>query len=346
MTNQPINQQKMYQKLKDLVNIDSPTGFTHNAEDYCFNALTEYGWQPKYTNKRVVTCSLGESPKLAIAAHLDTLGGIVSKINDDGTLQISKVGGLNLNGFEGGYCRIYTLDGEIFTGTLLLNNPAAHANSELNKAQRAEKNMHIRLDETVEDAETTQKLGISIGDFICFEPNYIETASGFVKSRFMDNKAGCYVLFEIAKRIKEKGWNVPVELFFSNYEEVGHGGTVGYSDTIEELLVIDMGVLGDGLDGKETACSICAKDSSGPYDYAMRKQLTKLAKAQKIPYAVDIYPFYGSDGSAALRAGLDFRVALIGPGVSASHGTERTHKDGIEATIDLCMAYIAALFQG
>ena len=333
----------MYQTLEDLINIDSPTGFTHNAEDYCFNLLTEYGWQPKYTNKRAIACALSKSPKLAIAAHLDTLGGIVSKINSNGTLQLSKVGGLNLNGFEGGYCRIYTLDGEIFTGTLLLNNPAAHANREIGSTNRSEKGMHIRLDETVYDDKSIKELGISIGDFICFEPNYVETTSGFVKSRFMDNKAGCYVLFEIAKRVKAKGWDVPVELFFSNYEEVGHGGTVGYSDTIEELLVIDMGVLGDGLDGKETACSICAKDSTGPYDYPMRKQLTQLAKSKNIPHAVDIYPFYGSDGSAALRAGLDFRVALIGPGVSASHGTERTHKEGIEATVDLCMAYIESL---
>lgn len=329
-----------YKTLKKLVNIDSPTGFTAKAETYIFNLLTKYGWQPEYTNKRAIKCQLGKSPKLAIAAHLDTLGGIVSKINTNGTLQLSKVGGLNLNGFEGGYCRIYTLDGKIFTGTLLLNNPAAHANRELNTTKRTEKGMHLRLDETVYSAKETKALGIGIGDFICFEPHYEETKSGFVKSRFMDNKAGCYVLFEVAKRAKERGLNVAVELFFSNYEEVGHGGTVGYADTIEELLVIDMGVLGDGLDGKETACSICAKDSSGPYDYEMRKKLTQLAQAKNIPHAVDIYPFYGSDGSAALKAGLDFRVALIGPGVSASHGTERTHKEGIEATIDLCLAYI------
>lgn len=332
-----------YETLKELVNIDSPTGFTAKAGTYISSVLTDYGWQPEYTNKRAIKCQLGEKPTLAIAAHLDTLGGIVSKINDNGTLQLSKVGGLNLNGFEGGYCRIYTLDDQIFTGTLLLNNPAAHANRGISATQREEGNMHVRLDEEVYGVEDIRKLGISIGDFICFEPNYEETKSGFVKSRFMDNKAGCYVLFEVARRIKEEGLNVPVELFFSNYEEVGHGGTVGYADTIETLLVIDMGVLGDGLDGVETACSICAKDSSGPYDYEMRKQLTKLAIANKIPYAVDIYPFYGSDGSAALRAGLDFRVALIGPGVSASHGTERTHKKGIEATIDLCLAYIKTL---
>ena len=147
-------------------------------------------------------------------------------------------------------------------------------------------------------------------------------------------------LFELARRLKEQGREVPVELYFSNYEEVGHGGAGGYAATIEELLVLDMGVVGDLQQGRETHCSICAKDSSGPYDYQMRQKLVQLAEKNDIPYQLDIYPYYGSDGSAALRAGNDFRVALIGPGVAASHGAERTHQKGIEATIDLCLAYI------
>jgi putative aminopeptidase FrvX len=179
---------------------------------------------------------------------------------------------------------------------------------------------------------------------VCFDTRYQELSSGYIKSRFMDNKAGCYVLFEIARRLKEQGKTAPVELFFSNYEEVGHGGTCGYADTVDELLVLDMGVVGNGCDGNETKCSICAKDSSGPYDYAFRKKLVQLADKKNIPYIIDVYPFYGSDGSAALRAGNDLRVALIGPGVAASHGMERTHKKGIEATIDLCMAYIENRF--
>jgi putative aminopeptidase FrvX len=156
----------------------------------------------------------------------------------------------------------------------------------------------------------------------------------------MDNKAGCYVQFEIARQLSEMKKEVPVELIFSNYEEVGHGGTCGYSDGIEELLVIDMGVVGDACAGKETLCSICAKDSSGPYDFSMRKKLVQLAQDNGIRHVQDVYPFYGSDGSAALRAGNDFRVGLIGPGVAASHGMERTHKKGVDATVELCMAYI------
>jgi putative aminopeptidase FrvX len=159
----------------------------------------------------------------------------------------------------------------------------------------------------------------------------------------MDNKAGCYVILEVAKRLRKQRKKAPVELFFSNHEEVGHGGAVGYAPSIRELLVIDMGVVGAGCDGREVSCSICAKDSSGPYDFEFRKTLTLLAEKNNVPFTVDVYPFYGSDGSVALRAGNDVRVALIGPGVAASHGVERTHRKGIEATIQLCLAYIGTL---
>ncbi|MEZ5006968.1 MAG: M42 family metallopeptidase [Chitinophagales bacterium] len=332
-----------YNTLKELIAIDSPTGYTDNACKYIFDLLTSYGYQPEYTNKGAVRCALGKNPKAAIAGHVDTLGAIVSGIKANGTLAFSLLGGLSLTGAEGEYVKIITHSGKTFTGTILLNNPSVHANREKEKTERSTKSMHVRLDEEVYTKEDIEKLGIGVGDIICVDVKYQQLESGFIKSRFLDNKAGCFVLFEIARRLKEQGKEAPVEIFFSNYEEVGHGGTVGYSDAIEELLVIDMGVLGDDCQGNEVSCSICAKDSSGPYDYNFRKKLVDLAEKNNIPYKVDVYPFYGSDGSAALRAGKDFRVGLIGMGVAASHGTERTHIKGIEATIDLCLAYIDAI---
>jgi putative aminopeptidase FrvX len=334
-----------YQTLQQLIEIDSPTGFTDKAAAYSFDLLKSYGLKPEYTNKGAVKCSLGAKPTLALAAHIDTLGLIVSGIKTDGTLAFSSLGGVLLTSAEGEYVNIYTLDGKVFTGTLLLNNPSAHSNNKREDDKRNYDTMHIRLDEEVYKKEDTEKLGIRAGDIICFEPRYREYENGFIKGRFMDNKAGCYVLFEVARRLKAEGKEYPVELFFSTYEEVGHGGTVGYADSIKELLVIDMGVLGTTLEGNEVNCSICAKDSSGPYDYNFRKKLVQLADTNKIPYKIDVYPYYGSDGSAALRAGKDYRVALIGPGVAASHGVERTHAKGIEATIDLCLAYIRDSFK-
>lgn len=332
-----------YDTLRTLVGIDSPSGYTQKACEYIYHLLSEYGWKPEYTNKGAVRCALGDSPTLAIAAHTDTLGAIVSGVKSNGTLSFSPLGGPLLTSFEGGYVRIYTMDDHVYTGTMLLNNPSTHANREADKTERKIENMHIRIDEEVTSKDDVRILGIRTGDIICFDPRYQELSSGFIKSHFMDNKAGCYVLFELARRLKEQGKTAPVELFFSNYEEVGHGGTCGYSASVRDLLVIDMGVLGDACEGLETTCSICVKDSSGPYDYNFRKQLVALADKNGIPYRLDVYPFYGSDGSAALRAGLDYRVALIGPGVAASHGVERTHTKGIEATINLCLAYIAEM---
>lgn len=333
---------KNYNTLKELIAIDSPTGFTDNACKYVFDLLTSYGYSPEYTNKGAVKCALGKNPTLAIAAHIDTLGAIVSGIKPNGTLSFSLLGGLSVTGAEGEYVKIVTHSGKIYTGTILINNPSVHANNEKEKTERSIKSMHIRVDAEVYSKDDVEKLGIGVGDIICVDVKYQELESGYIKSRFLDNKAGCYVLFELARRLKEQGKEMPVEIFFSNYEEVGHGGTVGYSPSVKELLVIDMGVLGDDCQGNEVSCSICAKDSSGPYDYEFRKKLVDLATKNNIPYKVDVYPFYGSDGSAALRAGNDFKVALIGMGVAASHGTERTHKKGIEATIDLCMAYMNA----
>lgn len=331
--------------LEQLIGIDSPTGYTEQACEFISSTLTSMGYQPRRTTKGAVVVSLGDAPTLGLAAHTDTLGAIVSGINGNGTLSFSVLGGPLLAVFDSAYVRIHTMEGRTYTGTVLLNDPSVHANKKAGSAERSTENMHVRIDEKVFSKDDVKKLGIRTGDIIAFDTRYQALPNGFIKSHFLDNKAGCYVLFEVARRVKEEGLNVPVELFFSNYEEVGHGGTTGYAPTLDELLVIDMGVVGDALEGNETLCSICAKDSGGPYDYGFRTKLVELAEAGNIPHAIDIYPFYSSDGTAAWRAGVDVRVALIGPGVAASHGMERTHVDGIKATVDLCMAYIKHRFR-
>jgi putative aminopeptidase FrvX len=327
--------------LEELISIDSPTGYTHMAADMIERVLRSFGFAPVRTKKGAVRCSLGPQPRIGFAAHTDTLGAIVSGINANGTLRLSLLGGPLLPSFEGGYVRIHTLDNRVYTGTLLLNDPSTHANNTAATKERTTSVMHIRIDEPVSKLEDVRALGIRTGDIIAFDPKFQLLDNGYVKSHFLDNKAGCAVLFELASRVKKMGRPVPVELFFSTYEEVGHGGAPSLSDTIDDLIVIDMGVVGDSLEGNERLCSICAKDSSGPYDYHVRSMLVRLAESNSIPHAVDVYPFYSSDGSAALRAGADVRVGLIGPGVGASHGMERTHVEGITATVDLCMAYIA-----
>ncbi len=331
--------ERVVEILKEILEIPSPTGYTGEVLAHIERKLNDAGIKTHYTNKGALLAYNHPEPELVIAGHVDTLGAMVKGILPDGHLSFTRVGGLLLPTFEGEYCTIITRSGKRFRGTLLLKNPSVHVNRDASKKERKEENMYIRLDELVEKKEDTEKLGIRPGDFIAFDPKF-EYVNGFVKAHFLDDKASVAVMIDLLLDLAQTLEKLPVAFFFSPYEEVGHGGSAGYPLTAKELLVVDMGVVGDGVHGKETAVSIAAKDSSGPYDYEMTTKLIELAEKNEIPHVVDVFPYYGSDGSAALRAGWDFRVALIGPGVHASHGMERTHVKGLLATKELLRAYI------
>ncbi|WP_297090663.1 M42 family metallopeptidase [Thermococcus sp.] len=336
--------ERVVEILREVLEIPSPTGYTKEVLTHIEKRLNNAGIKTYYTNKGALIAGNHPQPELVIAGHVDTLGAMVKGILPDGHLSFTRIGGLLLPTFEGEYCTIITRSGKRFRGTLLLKNPSVHVNKEAGKKERKEENMYIRLDAEVEKKEDTEKLGIKPGDFIAFDPKF-EYVNGFVKAHFLDDKASVAVMIDLLLDLgAENLESLPVAFFFSPYEEVGHGGSAGYPTGMKELLVVDMGVVGDGVAGKETAVSIAAKDSSGPYDYEMTTKLIELAEKHEIPHVVDVFPYYGSDGSAALRAGWDVRVALIGPGVHASHGMERTHVKGLLATKELIKAYIEEKF--
>ena len=337
--------ERVVEILREILEIPSPTGYTTEVLEHIQEKLNEAGIETYYTNKGALIAGNHPEPELVIAGHVDTLGAMVKGILPDGHLSFTRVGGLLLPTFEGEYCTIITRSGKRFRGTLLLKNPSLHVNKDAGKKERKEENMYIRLDAEVEKKEDTEKLGIRPGDFIAFDPKF-EYVNGFVKAHFLDDKASVAVMIDLLLELADELENLPVAFFFSPYEEVGHGGSAGYPPSTKELLVVDMGVVGEGVYGKETAVSIAAKDSSGPYDYEMTTRLIELAEKKEVPHVVDVFPYYGSDGSAALRAGWDFRVALIGPGVHASHGMERTHVKGLLATKELIKAYIEERFRG
>lgn len=330
--------------LEDLCVIHSPTGYTRKVLAHIEQLFNKAGIKTRYTNKGALIAGNHQAPEVTIAGHIDTLGLMVKEIRSDGNLNFTRLGGPVLAAFEGRTVRIFCADGKIHSGSLILNNPAAHVNNKASEEIRSEQSMHIRLDAEVNSAEDTRKLGIQTGDFIAFDAGFEYTDTGFIKSHFLDDKAGCAAMIDAALSVgAEKLKKLPVMFFFSNYEEVGHGACAGIPGSVRELLVVDMGVVGTGTAGDERSVSICVKDSSGPYDYEMRLKLANLADKNKLPYKLDVFPFYGSDGSAALRAGHDLRVGLIGPGVSASHGNERTHLKGLKATRDLVLAYLKTI---
>ncbi len=330
-------------RIVELCRIPSPSGFTQKVREYLVNELKALGYEAEVTHKgSVLACLGGRGKHLVLAAHIDTLGAMVRSIKGNGRIRFTKIGGYPENNIENENVIIHTRDGREYTGTVYINGPAAHVYSDSGSSKRDDSTMEVVLDEVVKSKKDTEKLGISPGDFISLDPRTVLSPSGFIKSRHLDDKASAGILLGLAKAVAEKKLLLKrkVSILFTAYEEVGHGAASGVPADTVEMISVDMGAVGDDLGTDEYKVSICAKDSGGPYDYDVTTALINLAKELKLDHAVDIYPFYGSDVEGTLRAGYDIRHGLIGPGVFASHGYERTHKNGVENTFKLLRAYI------
>lgn len=332
-------------KAVEILKIDSPTGYTADAAEFVKNEFSALGCPAFITEKGGVAVDLGggdADDALLLEAHLDTLGGMVAEIKGDSRLRITPLGGLNGFNTEGENCRVITRKNGIYEGTFLLKNPSIHVNGEFNKTDRSFGNMEVVLDEDVKNAEDVMALGIMNGDIVAFDTRTVVTKSGYIKSRFLDDKLSVAAILGFAKLLKDEKL-VPerkIYLHITVYEEVGHGAAAVPFDGITEVLSVDMGCIGDGLSCTEKQVSICAKDSGGPYNYDMTSRLIAAAEKTGADYAVDIYPHYGSDAEATLRGGHDFRHGLIGPGVYSSHGYERSHIDGVENTIRILAGFV------
>ncbi len=331
--------------LQELTAIDSPDGFTKAVIAYTKQQLQDQGFWPVVTNKGCIVCEIGgEGEPIVLAAHIDTLGAQVAEIKSDGRLRLSPVGGLPAAVVETENCRIYTRDGRTYDGTFQLVNASLHVNGELKNIVRDYDNMELVVDEDVKTKEDVLALGIENGCYVCFDPRTVVTSSGYIKSRYLDDKLSVAMLLAFSRAVSEQkiALKRKVYLFISVYEEVGHGACAGCPEDVVEFLSVDMGCVGEGLECTERMVSICAKDSGGPYDYDVVNALVACAKEEKLDYAVDIYPHYGSDAEAALSAGVDAKHGLIGAGVYASHGYERSHVKGVENTLKLLEKYLEA----
>ncbi|GKX30560.1 aminopeptidase [Vallitalea longa] len=329
--------------LKKILETESPSGFCYNIMSIIEKEAEKMGCSMEFTNKGCGVIEIeGKSEEvLGLSAHVDTLGAMVRSIKSNGTIRLTSIGGYLMNSIEGEYCKIFTRDGKEYEGTILTTKPSVHVFSDASEHKRIEENMEVRIDENVSSKEDVEKLGIEVGNFIAFDPRVRITKSGYIKSRHLDDKAGIATIFGLMKYIKDNDImpRNTLKIFISTYEEVGHGSSYIPQD-ITEMIAIDMGAMGDDLCCTEHDVSICVKDSSGPYDYNIINKLASIAKEKELGYALDVYPHYGSDVSASLRAGNNIRGALIGPGVHASHGMERTHIEGVLNTLKLLSEYV------
>ena len=334
-----------WEKTAQLLAIDSPSGFTDRAAKWVCAEFQQMGFNAALTTKGGVLVDLGGSDTrdgLLLEAHADTLGGMVSQIKGTGCLKITNLGGMNANNAETENVRVYTRDGRVYEGTAQLHDPSIHVNGGYNDVKRGWDNVEIVLDEDVKTAADTQALGIQVGDMVCFEPRTRRTATGYLKSRFLDDKLSVGILLGFAKYLKDNAIT-PARRVYAHitvYEEVGHGGSASVPEGVTEAISVDMGCVGDGLTCTERQVSICAKDSGGPYSYQVVGKLIEAAKKTNADYAVDVYPHYGSDVEATLRSGCDIRHGLIGAGVFASHGYERSHINGVFNTLKVLCGYL------
>ncbi|WP_422486222.1 M42 family metallopeptidase [Gudongella sp. DL1XJH-153] len=341
-----INMEEIIKNLEVLLKTPSPTGNTDKANKHVQDLFEIIGIPVRFTGKGALLATIeghDMSKSVTMSGHVDTLGAMVKEVKSNGRLKISQLGGYVMDTVEGEHVIVETMDGETYTGTLIITKASSHVHgNETKSTERTIENMEIRLDERVSSKEDVENIGIQVGDFVSFDPRTIVTDSGFVKSRHLDDKAGVIALWGIAKYLMDNKItpNYTTHFFISNFEEVGHGASAAIPEDTFEFIAIDMAAPGEGQTSDEFSVTICAKDSSGPYDFEIRKRLVELCKKNNIDYKVDIYPYYGSDASAALRSGHDFRTGLIGPGVDASHSFERTHQDAIEQTIKLGIAYL------
>ena len=336
----------MVEETKKILAIDSPSGYTAEVADYVMKAYQKLGYEPKLTTKGGVLVALGGKDKknaVMLEAHIDTLGAMVAQIKSDGRLRVTPIGGMNANNAEADNCRIHTRFGKkVYEGTLQLANASIHVNGDYNDKKRTFDETEIVLDEKVHSREDVEALGIMTGDIVCFDPRTTVTESGYIKSRFLDDKLSVGILLGYARYLKEENVT-PERMIYQHitvFEEVGHGGAASIPEGVTEVISVDMGCVGDGLACEETQVSICAKDSHGPYHYDVVTGLIAAAKREELDFAVDVYPHYGSDADVALTAGYDVRHGLIGAGVYASHGYERSHVDGVKNTFKLLCAYL------
>ena len=334
-----------WDRAAELLAIDSPSGFTAQAAQWVKGAFEILGYHAEITTKGGVLIDLGgedSEDALLLEAHTDTLGAMVAEVKGNGRLRLTPLGGMNANNAEAENLRVYTREGKILEGTLQLCNASIHVNGDYSSTTRSFDTVEAVLDEDVCSAEATRALGVEVGDIVCFDPRTRRTGSGYLKSRFLDDKLSVGILLGFAKYLSDHEITLKrrVYVHVTVYEEVGHGGSASVPAGVTEAISVDMGCVGNGLQCTERQVSICAKDSGGPYSYEVVGKLIDAAKKMGADYAVDVYPHYGSDVEATLRSGVDIRHGLIGAGVYASHGYERSHIDGVYNSILVLCGYL------
>lgn len=330
--------------FEKIVSVPSPVSYYVQMNPVMEQLAAELGCTVTYDHKKTAYITLDgqdNSRTVLVGAHLDTLGMVVRCIDADGMIRVRQLGGVNYASLEGETVTIHTRDGRSYTGLMACQSHSVHVFDDAKALERNENTMVVILDEPVASKADVNALGIFNGDFISTDPRCQVTPNGYLKSRFIDDKAATACCYTMLKYLAEQNRKPKYRtiLAFPYTEEIGFGGTFVFPE-VSEYVAIDIGLIGPDYDGDEFKVSIAAKDASAPYDYDLTTRLVNYAQKAECDYAVDVFYRYGTDGNAAVRAGNNLRAAAFGMAVYCSHGMERTHTKGLENTMNLLLAYV------
>ena len=343
--------------LEELLAVPSPTGATDAVARLVAERCAELGIATRRDRRGTLIGRLpaagsdGEAPaRRAVAAHLDTIGMMVAEVRADGRLRVVPVGTHSPRFSEG--ARVIVLrDGDVdaaagpLTGTVLPLRASGHAFGDaVDELAHRWDLVEVRLDADVQDEAGVAAIGVRVGDLVAHVARAERTASGHVVSRHLDDKGGVAALLAACRALRDRGVTptVDVDLLFTVTEEVGHGASHCVAPSVEELVAVECAVVAPGQASTETGVTIVMQDLNGPTDRPLNALLEGLAVSEGLEVHRDVFTHFRTDAAAALVAGADVRTAIVGFGVDATHGHERTHTDGLMATARLLAAYLVA----
>ena len=343
----PGAEEYLRDRLLEMLAIPSVTGFTDELSHYLCGQLQALGVNYHLTRRGTVVASLSgrdASRSRAVVNHLDTIGATVKALKDNGRLALAPVGTWSSRFAEGGKVTVFSRH-HAYRGQVLPLLASGHAfNEAVDRLPISWDKIELRVNERAQNAQELADLGIEVGDYVAFDADPELADSGFICARHLDNKAGAAALLTAIRMLRREQIELPIDLspIFTVTEEVGTGAGSSLAPRVCEFVGIDIGPVAPGQNAREFGVTLCAQDTRGPYDYEMRRKLTRLCRDHDIPHQTDIFRFYYSDANSAVTAGHDVRDALITFGTDATHGYERTHLDSLRAVVRLVVAYAAS----
>ena len=344
----PIDMDYVVDVMVRLLTIPSPSGRTDHVMQLVGEEIAALGMPFDLTRRGVLRAELmgedGDAPDRAIIVHADTIGCMVKRLKDNGRLEVVPIGTHNARFAEGARVTIFVEDLErTRSGTILPLKASGHRwGDEVDTQAAGWECVEVRVDEVVDSAEDLAALGFNVGDFVAFDASPVITPAGYVNSRHLDDKAGIAAALGAFKALIDHDVVLPVNahLLVTIAEEVGLGASHGLDADVAEMVSIDISVVAPDQASTEHTVNVAAQDSSGPFDYHLVHRLAGLCRHHGIDHRRDVYGYYRSDAASALEAGAETRAALIGFGIDASHGYERTHLDGIRRVAELIAVYL------